>query len=60
MNDDITPVMVAWQYILIQTQALAARLPEAGLSPDNLALLPLDELLGTLAYLRRLFAEREG
>ena len=60
MNNDITPVMVAWQQILEEAQALAARLPEAGLSPDNLALLPLDKLLGTLAFLKRYSAEREA
>lgn len=59
MNDDITSGMVVWKQMLTQAQALAARLPETGLNPDKLALLPLDELLGTLAFLKRLYAERE-
>jgi hypothetical protein len=59
MNDDTASVMVGWQQILEQAQALAARLPEIGLSPDKLALLPFDELLGILAFLKRLYAERE-
>jgi len=58
MNDDITPVMVVWQQILEQAQSLAARLPEIGLNPDRLALLPLDDLVGTLAYLKRFYAEK--
>lgn len=31
-----------WQLLLQQVQALAARLPCIGLSPDKLTLLPLD------------------
>jgi len=50
--------LTAWQYILIQAQALAARLPEKGLNPDSLALLPLDELVGVLVFLKRSYAEK--
>jgi Rha family phage regulatory protein len=32
-----------WQLLLQQAQALAARLPDMGLNPDKLALLPLDD-----------------
>ncbi len=49
-----------WQALLQQAQSLAARLPDTGLTPDKMALLPLDDLAGTLAYLKRLKAEREG
>jgi len=48
-----------WQHILQQAQALAARLPEIGLNPDKLALLPLNDLLGVLAFLNRKSAERK-
>ena len=48
-----------WQALLQQAQLLAARLPDIGLNPDKLSLLPLDDLVGTLAHLKRLKAERE-
>lgn len=49
-----------WQPLLLQAQALAARLPDMGLNPDKLALLPLDDLLGVAVFLKRKYAEREG
>jgi hypothetical protein len=49
-----------WQILLQQAQALATRLPDMGLNPDKLALLPLDDLLGVAAFLKRKYAEREG
>jgi len=48
----------AWQHLLDQAQALAASLPATGLNPDKLALLPLDELVGVLAFLKRVYAEK--
>jgi hypothetical protein len=49
-----------WQILLQQAQALAARLPDMGLNPDKLALLPLNDLLGVAALLKRKSVEREG
>lgn len=49
-----------WQILLQQAQALAARLPDMGLNPDKLALLPLDDLLGVAALLKRKSVERKG
>tara|TARA_R110002049_G_scaffold189793_3_gene358422 strand:+ start:2399 stop:2581 length:183 start_codon:yes stop_codon:yes gene_type:complete len=49
-----------WQMLLQQAQALAARLPDMGLNPDKLALLPLNDLLGVAAFLKRKSSEREG
>tara|TARA_R110001583_G_scaffold65264_1_gene188651 strand:+ start:3808 stop:3990 length:183 start_codon:yes stop_codon:yes gene_type:complete len=49
-----------WQILLQQAQALAARLPDMGLNPEKLALLPLDDLLGVAAFLKRKTADREG
>jgi len=49
-----------WQMLLQQAQALAVRLPDMGLNPDKLALLPLNDLLGVAAFLKRKYAEREG
>jgi hypothetical protein len=46
--------------LLQQAQALAARLPDMGLNPDKLALLPLDDLLGVASLLKRKSVEREG
>ncbi len=47
---------LAWQHVLRQAQQLAARLPETGLNPDKLALLPFNDLIGTLAFLKRSYA----
>ena len=46
--------------MLIRVQALAARFPEMGLSPDKLAFLSLDDLLGVAAFLERKLVEQEG
>ena len=46
--------------LLQQAQALAARLPDMGLNPVKLALLPLDDLVGVAAFLKRKSVEREG
>jgi len=48
------------QLVLDRAQALATRLPDMGIHPDKLALLPLDDLLGVAAFLKRKYAEREG
>lgn len=50
--------LTSWQHILKHAQELAARLPEIGLNPDKLALLPLDDLMGVLAFLKRSYAEK--
>jgi hypothetical protein len=49
-----------WQPLLQQAQSLAAGLPDTGLTPDKLALLPLDELMGVLAFLKRSIAEKQA
>jgi len=49
-----------WQQLLKQAQALAARLPDMGLNPDKLALLPINDLVGILAFLKRLRSEQEA
>lgn len=49
-----------WQMLLQQAQALAPRLPDMGLNPDKLALLPLNNLLGLAAFLKRKSVDREG
>jgi len=49
---------MAWQSLLVQAQELAAMMPETGLSPDKLWMLPLDELRGVTAFLRRLSLEK--
>ena len=57
MQADNTGALLARQDLIIQTQQLAARHSEAGINPDSVAMLPLDELVGTHNYLKRLFAE---
>ena len=59
-GSDITPRIIVWQQLLIQAQTLAARLPGVGLEPDKLALLPFDDLVGVLAFLKRFNAEKEA
>jgi len=49
-----------WQHILQQAQALAARLPDMGITPDELTTYSLDDLLGTAAFLKGKSAEREA
>jgi hypothetical protein len=49
-----------YQQLLTQTQAMAARLPETGLNPDSLVMMPLDELVSTLAFLKRYKADNES
>ena len=56
---NITPMMSVWQTLLTQSKTLAARLPDTGINLENLALLPFDDLVGTLTYLKRQKAERE-
>ena len=51
---------LSWQCILTNAQALSAILPEIGINPDELALLPLSGSLGLAAFLKRECAEREG
>ena len=46
-----------WQDFLVEAQELAVRMSSTELSSDKLASLSLDNLLGTLAYLKRLKAE---
>jgi len=58
MQPDNSNYFLAWQHVLAQAQALAARLPETGLNPDKLALLPFNELVGSLAFLKRSYAEK--
>ena len=47
------------QQLLQQSQVLSVRLPDAIVNPHKLALLSLDDLVGTLAYLKRQKAGRE-
>ena len=53
-------VFFEYQNLLIEAQELAARLPSAGISPEKLIWLSVDELMGTLAYLKRLNFECEA
>lgn len=50
--------LLAYKQLLVQVQELAAKLPDTGISSDDLALLPFDDLIGTLSYLKHLYAER--
>jgi len=58
-SPNTTYQVIIWQGLLQQAQALAARLPDMGVNPDKLALLPLDDLVGTMAFLKRLKAKQE-
>lgn len=58
MQLDNINYLMAWQSLLVQAQALVTMLPETGLNPDKLVLLPFDELRGVTAFLRRLNDER--
>jgi hypothetical protein len=47
-----------YYHLLSDTQMLAAKLPSRGLNPYKLALLPLDDLIGVLAFLKWFYAEK--
>tara|TARA_R110000772_G_scaffold184159_2_gene295244 strand:- start:117 stop:299 length:183 start_codon:yes stop_codon:yes gene_type:complete len=51
--------LLVWQHLLDQAQSLAARLPETGVNPDKLGLLPLNDLMGILAFLKRAYTEKK-
>jgi len=57
MRVNNTNSFTPWQSALIHAQELAARLPEAEVNLGKMARLPLDELLGITAFLRRLNLE---
>lgn len=50
--------LIAWQETVIKAQKLALTMPETGINPDTLPSLPLDELNGIIAYLKRLDVDR--
>ena len=48
------------QQLLSQAESMVFRLPEMGLKADSLAIMPIDQLVGTLAFLKRSYAERQA
>lgn len=59
-NFDNTYQFIVWQRLLNQAQELALKMPELGIDADILALYPIDHLVGVLAFLKRLYAERQA
>lgn len=57
--DDITLRFITWQRLLTQTQELAFKVQATGINPDDLALLPIDQLTG-MSYLKRKWDEQEA
>lgn len=57
---DNTYQFIVWQRLVIQAQELALKMPELGLNIDDLPTLPFDEVISILAFLKRLYAERES
>jgi len=58
--DNITLRFITWQRLVIQTQELALKVQATGINPDDLALLPIDQLTGTLSFLKRKRDEQEA
>mgnify|MGYP000461419313 CR=1 FL=1 len=51
---------LVWQQLVIQAQELALKLPEMGLNPDKLIHLPIMDLIGVLAFLKRSYADKQA
>jgi len=56
-NVDHNYQLVMWQNLVIQAQELALKMPETGLNPDAMSMLPFDHLIGVLAFLKRISVE---
>ncbi|WP_289282533.1 MULTISPECIES: hypothetical protein [unclassified Methylophaga] len=57
---DNTYQFVVWQRLVIQAQELALKMPGIGLNPDILPTLPIEQLTGVLAFLKRSYAEKQA
>jgi len=57
---DNTYQYVVWQQLVNQAQELAIKLPGLGLNPDSLLVMPIEQLAGVLAFLKRSYAESES
>lgn len=57
---DNTYQYVVWQQLVNQAQELAIKMPGLGLTPDTLLVMPIEQLTGVLAFLKRSYAERES
>lgn len=57
---DNTYQYVVWQQLVNQAQELAMKMPGLGLNPDTLLVMPIEQLTGVLAFLKRSYAERES
>lgn len=49
-----------WLRILHQAEGLVLKMPELGINADSLALYPIEHLVGLLAFLKRLYAEKQA
>jgi len=59
-NVDHNYQFILWQQLVIQAQELALKMPEMGLNPDVMPMLPLENLRGVLAFLRRVTEENKA
>lgn len=57
---DNTYQYVVWQQLVNQAQELAIKMPGLGLNPYSLLVMPIEQLTGVLAFLKRSYAERES
>lgn len=57
---DNTYQYVVWQQLVNQAQELAIKMPGLGLNPDSLLVMPIEQLTGVLAFLKRSYAESES
>lgn len=58
--DDITLRFITWQRLLTRTQELAFKVRATGINPGDLVFLPIDQLTGTLSFLKRKRDEQEA
>jgi len=59
-NVDHNYQFILWQQLVVQAQELALKMPEMGLNPDDMPMLPLEKLRGILAFLRRVSEENKA
>ena len=57
---DNTYQFVVRQRLVVQAQELALKMPGIGLNPDILPTLPIEQLTGVLAFLKRSYAEKQA
>ena len=57
MNENI-PYFLTWQHMVLQAQELTEKMPELELSINSLGFLNMEDLSGTLAFLKHKYSKK--